>query len=899
MSIVDRIHGIQKKVAAGAIAAATLIAGMGLAAPAYAADFTLVGPDTVPSSDKFQITALGLPADVATDDITWETSQWRNAMQSIWPQNQGNTSTWDADMTPYEDGMVTISATYQGQTAEKTVKVEKRSYQYLAGFDLTADGLEGSDGEYTLHIPSGGTVETSTTFNPENATYQHLIWQSMDPSVVRGGADGVIRAVNNGTADLVAYSYGKIHKKTIHVTVGGDAPVNIPVESVSINGGDATMQTGETKTLSATVLPSNATNKKVTWSSSDEKIATVDSKGNIKANKAGTATIKATAGGKSASVTVTVEEAPPAPYASVKIDGGDFSVKAGETHQLTAKLLAADGTEVTSDDALTWRSSNTAIASVDANGLVTGVAKGTANITVTVGDKSDTVAATVTEDEPVANSTTIYYPSSKYGANSTYLHWRFANGTWTTAPGDKMSAACDGYVSFTIANPDAKDIEFVFNNGSGQWDNKGGTSGQNYMASGETVVITDNSGNYSTVAPCVVTIPVETVSIAGGDVELKEGASKQLVATVSPSNATNRSVSWKSSNTSVATVDASGKVTAVAAGSATVTATAGGKSASVKVTVASDYVAVSSVSVSPSRLDLQRGGSGQLSATVAPSDASDRAVSWRSSNPAVASVDANGRVTALKAGVASVTATAGGVVSPAVEVTVKAAPRGDTLGIRRGTEYHFRYSLSTGPADKTVRMGMSNDVALVGDWDGDGKDTLMLRRGNMNYVYNDLDGKTLARSFQYGAAGDVVLVGDWDGDGKDTLAIRRGNAFHIRNSLTTGPADRVVNYGLATDQILVGDWDGDGKDTLMVRRGNENHVRNSLTTGKADRIFNYGLASDRILVGDWDADGKDTLMVRRGNENHVRNSLTTGKADRIFNYGLATDTVLVGNWTGR
>ncbi|PKV02760.1 Ig-like domain-containing protein, partial [Bifidobacterium pseudolongum] len=428
-------------------------------------------------------------------------------------------------------------------------------------------------------------------------------------------------------------------------------------------------------------------------------------------------------------------------------------------------------------------------------------------------------------------------------------------------------------------------------------------------------------------------------------------------------------------------------VKAVKAGMATITATAGGKSATVKVTVASNYVAVSSVSVSPSRLELQRGGSGQLAATVAPSNATDRAVSWRSSNPAVASVDANGRVTALKAGVASVTATAGGVVSPAVavtvkdssvvpvtgvkvtdpvsgklevtvgssktvkasvspanatdrtvswsssaasvakvdangkvtgvkegtaiivafsqghaalvEVTVKAAPRGDTLGIRRGAEYHFRYSLSTGPADKTVRMGMSNDVALVGDWDGDGKDTLMLRRGNMNYVYNDLDGKTLARSFQYGAAGDVVLVGDWDGDGKDTLAIRRGNAFHIRNSLTTGPADRVVNYGLATDQILVGDWDGDGKDTLMVRRGNENHVRNSLTTGKADRIFNYGLASDRILVGDWDADGKDTLMVRRGNENHVRNSLTTGKADRIFNYGLATDTVLVGNWTGR
>ncbi|RYQ19537.1 Bacterial Ig-like domain (group 2), partial [Bifidobacterium pseudolongum subsp. globosum] len=327
-------------------------------------------------------------------------------------------------MTPYEDGMVTISATYQGQTAEKTVKVEKRSYQYLAGFDLTADGLEGSDGEYTLHIPSGGTVETSATFNPENATYQHLIWQSMDPSVVRGGADGVIRAVSNGTADLVVYSYGRIHKKTIHVTVGGDAPINIPVESVSINGGDATMQASETKTLSATVSPSNATNKKVTWSTSNPMVASVDNSGTVTARKAGTVTIKATAGGKSASVTVTIEEAPPAPYASVKIDGGDFSIKAGETRQLTAKLLAADGTEVTSDDALTWRSSNTAVASVDANGLVTGVAKGTANITVTVGGKSDTVTVNVTGEAPVVHDTTVYYPAATYGANSTYLHYR-------------------------------------------------------------------------------------------------------------------------------------------------------------------------------------------------------------------------------------------------------------------------------------------------------------------------------------------------------------------------------------------------------------------------------------------------------------------------------------------
>ncbi len=811
MSIVDRIHGIQKKVVAGAIAAATLIAGMGLVAPAYAADFTLVGPDTVPSSDKFQVTALGLPADVATDDITWETSQWRNAMQSIWPQDQGNTSTWDADMTPYEDGMVTISATYQGQTAEKTIKVEKRSYQYLAGFDLTADGLEGSDGEYTLHIPSGGTVETSATFNPENATYQHLVWQSMDPSVVRGGADGVIRAVGNGTADLVVYSYGRIHKKTIHVTVGGDAPVNIPVESVSINGGDVTMQAGETKTLSATVSPSNATNKKVTWSTSNPMVASVDNSGTITARKAGTVTIKATAGGKSASITVTIEEAPPAPYASVKIDGGDFSVKAGETRQLTAKLLAADGTEVTSDDTLTWRSSNTAVASVDANGLVTGVAKGTANITVTVGGKSDAVAATVTEDEPVANSTTIYYPSSKYGANSTYLHWRFANGTWTTAPGDKMSAACDGYVSFTIANPDAKDIEFVFNNGSGQWDNKGGISGQNYMASGETVVITDNSGNYSTTAPCVVTIPVASVTIPGGDFTLREGDAKKITATVTPANATDKTVTWTSSDVAVAVVDGTGTVKAVNAGTATITVTAGDK------------------------------------------------------NTAVASVDANGLVTGVAKGTANITVTVGGKSDAVAATVTEDEPVANSTTIyypsskygANSTYLHWRFAngtWTTAPGDK-MSAACDGYVSFT-IANPDAKD--------IEFVFNNgsgqWDNKGGISGQNYMASGETVVITDNSGNYSTTapcvvtipvasvtipggdFTLREGDAKKITATVTPANAtDKTVTWTSSDVAVAVVDGTGTvkavnaGTATITVTAGDK-HATVLLTVTAAPRF---------------------------------------------------------------
>jgi hypothetical protein len=150
----------------------------------------------------------------------------------------------------------------------------------------------------------------------------------------------------------------------------------------------------------------------------------------------------------------------------------------------------------------------------------------------------------------------------------------------------------------------------------------------------------------------------------------------------------------------------------------------------------------------------------------------------------------------------------------------------------------------------------------------------------------------------YGRADDVALVGDWDGDGDDTLAVRRGAVYYIKNSLTPGPADRVVVYGQAADAVLVGDWDGDGDDTLAVRRGATYYLKNSLSAGAADRVVVYGRAEDASLVGDWDGDGDDTLAVRRGATYYVKNSIAPGTADLSVVYGRATDAALVGDWDG-
>ena len=152
-------------------------------------------------------------------------------------------------------------------------------------------------------------------------------------------------------------------------------------------------------------------------------------------------------------------------------------------------------------------------------------------------------------------------------------------------------------------------------------------------------------------------VPVTGVQLGSSSLSLEVGGSANLMATVLPSNATDKSVSWSSSNSGVATVDNNGKVTAVAAGSAviTVTTTDGGKTATCTVTVTNPAVPVQSVSLNKTELSLNVGESVTLTATVLPENADNKAVTWSSSDAAVATVDSNGKVSAVAAGSAVIT----------------------------------------------------------------------------------------------------------------------------------------------------------------------------------------------------------------------------------------------------
>lgn len=255
----------------------------------------------------------------------------------------------------------------------------------------------------------------------------------------------------------------------------------VSVTGVTLNKTTTSIEAGQMEQLTATVQPSNADNKAVSWSTSNPEIATVDQEGNVSAVAPGNTTITVTTadGNKTATCNVTVTAPPmPIPVTAIALNKSTTTIAIGDSETLTIIYTPADAN---TGKAVTWTSSNTSVATVDNSGKVTGVAAGTATITAT-----STTDASIT-------------------------------------------ASC---------------------------------------------------------AVTVQAVAVTGVSINPTSANLQIGGSTDLTYTILPANATDKSVSWSSSNTSVATVN-NGHVSAVAAGTATITVTTtdGNKTATCSVTV--------------------------------------------------------------------------------------------------------------------------------------------------------------------------------------------------------------------------------------------------------------------------------------------------------------------------
>ena len=190
---------------------------------------------------------------------------------------------------------------------------------------------------------------------------------------------------------------------------------------------------------------------------------------------------------------------------------------------------------------------------------------------------------------------------------------------------------------------------------------------------GQTTVTATTKDGAKT-ASCAITVIARVASIALDVTEkqLEEGESFTLTATITPNNASDKTVTWTSQNAEIAEVDQNGKVTAKKAGQTTVTVTTndGAKTASCVITV---IARVASVAVTPVELTLYIGQSSNLTATITPDNASDKTVVWSSQNAEIAEVDQNGKVTAKKTGQTTITVTTNdGAKTASCAVTVRA-----------------------------------------------------------------------------------------------------------------------------------------------------------------------------------------------------------------------------------
>ena len=321
--------------------------------------------------------------------------------------------------------------------------------------------------------------------------------------------------------------------------------------------------------------------------------------------------------------------------------------------------LAATITPSNASQAVTWRSSNTSVATVNSNGLVTAKAPGTATITATTQDGTNlSTSCQVTVKTPSATGISLNKTSYTMSVNTSFL----LEATVTPSVASQT-------VTWTSSNTSVATVS-----------SSGVVTGKAPGTATITATTTDGT-NLSASCQFTITQPATGVSLSQTTASIAVNQTLQLTAAVTPSNATNKAVTWSSSNTSVATVSSTGLVTAKAVGSATITVTTAdgsNKSATCLVTVTAQQA--TGISLNKTSATINNGETLQLTATVTPSTAS-QAVTWSSSNTAVATVSSNGLVTAKAPGMVTITATTadGSNLTASCAVTVRQLATGITL----------------------------------------------------------------------------------------------------------------------------------------------------------------------------------------------------------------------------
>lgn len=660
------------------------------------------------------------------------------------------------------EATVFVSSSDGGFTAYCNVKV---------GTSVTGISLDPR--EFTLET-IGSSFTIKPVISPEDASDLGVVWESADTKVVSVASDGTVTAIGPGTTTVTATTNDGSFTSNCVVSVKS------PAQHVSLDKTSLKLLEGESGKLTATVYPLNSTQKTLTWVSDHPDVASVDNEGNVTARKAGAATVTVKVAEK---VTAVCKVTVISRVTGISMSETTVELKPGEKHQLEATVLPQNA----SNAEVTWYSDKESVAIVSQLGLVSAVSTGEATIHVVTSDGGKMATCLVKVGTPVKgitlsiSSKTLYVgdPSLDISATLTPANATDKSLEWSSsdpevasiAPGAALhavikplkpgkttitattkdggfTASCEVTVkrhvsgvslnkasltlyvgeteslAATVAPEDASDKTVAWSS-----DNSAVASVSNGKVTANkpgTAVIKVVTNDLSKEAACTVTVKrhAESVELSQKEIKLYLGENRSLTATVLPSDASDKNVTWSSSNPNVATVSTAGNVVSKSVGTTVITVKTadGGHQASCHVTVLEPVVYATSLTITPQALNMNIGESASLTLQMLPSNANEKLV-WESDNESVARV-VNGDITAVGVGVAKIMVKGKNVTSNEVTVTVidKFAVTGVKLNeseksLQVGDSFTLTATVLPEDArDKTVTWSSDNEsVATVKD----------------------------------------------------------------------------------------------------------------------------------------------------------------------------------------
>ena len=448
--------------------------------------------------------------------------------------------------------------------------------------ECTQSGQTTFDGAYTIKLNNPVYVEDGTTFSvvvelissTNNGPYMvsdttyNGSWFNCESAALENQSY-IYRPYDRSWVD-----YGKRENKNFRIKAYTDNSdiKTVAVESVSLDKTEAVLKEKETVKLNATVLPENADNKNVHFTSDNDAVATVDDNGLVTALSSGEAVITVITedGKKTAQCKITVEKEI-IQLKTITITNAPAELEKGAQVQLGIKYIPDNTTQSKSVE---WKTSDASVAVVSSTGLVT--AKKTGTVTITAVSKADSsIQSKVTikvlshiTDVTVTGPSGTLYTDTKYKFTAKITPDDTTDNRtviWSVSDSNIAQIAKDGTLSFKKAGT----VDVI----------------ATVKATSSNTVI-----KKLTVTGVKRVINVSSVALDKTTVNLKKGETVKLNATVAPADADNKEVTYTSSNSAVAKVDNTGLVTALSSGEAVITVTTkdGSKTASCKVTVAKE-----------------------------------------------------------------------------------------------------------------------------------------------------------------------------------------------------------------------------------------------------------------------------------------------------------------------